>query len=131
MPITHGISDGKARSSWTSMAFIVESVLLLVFLVSSLAVLTNVFLSSLDRSVESRTLDAATIAATSIAEHFASDPTGVDEQTQLGDLQVVCTVTEEPRTDGIMYHADINVYDSENEDPVYSISTARYESEAS
>ena len=118
---------------WSSVAFIVESILLLVFLVASLAVLTKVFSASLTRSVESRTLDAATIAATSIAEHFAADPEGVEERTQLGDLIIVCDVTEEPRKDGTMHHAEIRVYEvasfgEGSGQPVYTLNTSRYES---
>lgn len=120
----------EKRSSWSSVAFIVESILLLVFLVASLAVLTKVFSASLTRSVESRTLDAATIAATSIAEHFTADPTGVDEQTQLGDLLIVCDVTDEPREAGTMHQALISVYDmgpNNTGEPVYTLTTTCYE----
>ena len=122
----------RTRQSWSSVAFIVESILLLVFLVASLAVLTRVFTASLSRSVESRTLDAATIAATSIAEHFAADPTGVDESTTLGDLIIKCEVTEGSRANGTMYYAHIDVYDTAGVTggtPVYSIDTSHYESE--
>ena len=120
----------RARASWSSVSFIVESILLLLFLVASLAILTQVFSASLTRSVESRTLDAASIAATSIAEHFAADPTSVEESTQLGDLLVKCEVTEQARTGGIMYHAKIDVYDLSgyNEGAVYSLETSSYRS---
>ena len=127
-------TTSRARSSWSSVAFIVESILLLVFLVASLGVLTRVFSASLNHSVESRTLDASTIAATSIAEHFAADPTDVEERVKLGDLVVTCDVTEEPRAAGTMYHARIDVYDMTGADasePVYTILTSRYESGAS
>ena len=124
-------TKSRARTSWSSVAFIVESVLLLVFLAGSLAILTQVFSSSLNRSVESRTLDAATIAATSIAEHFTANPTDVEEETVLGDLRIVCSVADEPREGGTMYHATIDVYDTtgaHGAQPVYSIATSRYES---
>lgn len=126
--------SNDTRSSWASIAFMVESILLLVFLVASLAVLTQVFSASLNRSVESRTLDAAVIAASSIAEHFAADPTGIDEETQLGDLRVSCAVTDERRDGGTMYHAVIDVYDvsaAGGGEPVYSLSTSSYRSEVS
>ena len=121
-------SISHERSSWSSVAFIVESMLLLVFLVGSLAILTQLFFSSLNRSVESRTLDAATIAATSIAEHFAADPTGVQEKTQLGDLFVLCDVDEQKRTGGTMYKAHISVVDSSTGAVAFEMDTARYES---
>lgn len=117
------------RMSWTSVAFIVESILLLVFLVASLAVLTQAFTTALSRSVESRTLDAATIAASSIAEHFAADPTDIAEETRLGDLMITCKVDEEQRRNGVMYLAHIEVYDvsgSGGVESVYSLDTSRY-----
>lgn len=123
----------KARTSWSSIAFIVESILLLVFLVASLAVLTQVFTASLTRSIEGRTLDAATIAATSAAERFAADPTTVEESTTVGDLQVTCQVTEQKRAQGTLFEAQIDVRDNSMEGAgaiVYSITTSRYESGA-
>lgn len=122
----------RLRSPWSSVAFIVESILLLLFLVASLAVLTKVFSASLTRGVESRTLDAATIAATSIAEHFAADPTSVQESAKLGDLLVRCDVTDDERRAGTLYHADIAVYDfseAGNGEVVYKLSTSRYVSD--
>lgn len=116
----------RERSSWSSVAFIVESMLLLVFLVGSLAVLTQLFSTSLNRSVESRTLDAATIAATSIAEHFAANPTDVQESTRLGDLNVMCNVSEESRQNGVLYKAHIIVYDLGSGKNVYELDTSRY-----
>ena len=118
----------NARTPWSSIAFIVESMLLLVFLVGSLAVLTQLFAISMNNSVQSRTLDAATIAATSIAEHFAADPTGVQETTQLGDLMVKCEVTQTAREGGILYNALISVYDTGSGAVVYELPTACYES---
>lgn len=119
----------RTRTSWSSIAFIVESILLLVFLAASLAVLTKVFSASLNASIESRTLDAATIAAGSIAEHFSADPANIEERTELGDLLIECDVTPEQRTGGTLYHATINVYDktgAHGPDPVYTLETARY-----
>ncbi len=123
-------STKAVHMSWVSAAFIIESILLLVFLVGSLAILTQLFSASLNRSVEGRTLDAATIAATSIAEHFAADPTGVNEETQLGDLRIVCSVEGEQRAGGVLYHATIDVFDtsaSGGNEPVYTLATASYE----
>ena len=133
---TMSTSQGSRRgskASWSSVAFIVESMLLLIILVASLAVLTKVFSSSLNQSIESRSLDAATIATTSIAEHFAADPPGVDEETQLGDLRILCTVTEQAREGGVLYKAHIAAYDTKDAsgegEPVYELHTARYVSE--
>lgn len=121
-------SVGTDRTPWTSVAFVVESMILLVCLVGSLAILTQLFSSSLNRSVESRTLDAATIAATSIAEHFAADPQNVDRDVRLGDLLITCDVTPEKRANGTLYKANIRVFDTSTAEMVYQIDTARYES---
>lgn len=114
------------NTSWTSVAFIVESMLLLVFLIGSLAILTQVFSLSLNRSVESRTLDAATIAAGSIAEHFIANPEDVQEGTLLGDLRIECNTTEERHVDGTLYKATITVYDVELDKAIYTLDTSRY-----
>ena len=106
------------------MAFMLESILLLVFLAASLAVLTQVFTASLVQSAESRTLDAASVAATGVAERFAADPTAVDEQTQVDDLLVLCRVDEEKRDAGILYRAHIRVYDAEAIDAAGSAEVA-------
>ena len=127
--LPHKLSD-TTRSSWTSVAFIVEAILLLFFLAASLAVLVQVFFSSLNRSVESRTLDAATIAASSIAEHFAANPSDVRDETQLGELKVVCAKSEEQRKDGTMYYVHIDVYDTSEvggDKPVYSLDSSSYQ----
>ena len=119
------------QASWASVAFMVESVLLLVFLVASLAVLTQLFSTALSRSAESRTLDAATIAASSIAEHFAANPSDVQPETRLGDLRIVCDVADSARAGGTMYSAHIDVYDAtrpEGSGPVYSLDTSCYQS---
>ena len=129
MMSSKGSSRTGQRTAWASAAFIVESMLLLVFLVGSLAVLTQLFALSLNRSVESRTLDAATIAATSIAEHFAADPNDVQESTQLGDLIVKCDVAPESRKAGTLYRATISVFDTGSGEKVYELSTSRFESE--
>ena len=126
--------SSNMRSSWSSVAFIVESILLLVFLVAALAALTLTFSNALNRSVESRTLDASVIAASSIAEHFAANPTDVQEETLLGDLRIVCTVTDEAREGGVLHHAHIDVFDiraAKGSDPTYSLDTSRYEGGAS
>ena len=123
----------KSHVTWTSAAFIVESILLLLFLVTSLGILTKVFAESLNSSIESRALDAATIAATSVAESFTANPTAVAESTEAGDLTVKCEVTDEALADGTMYHAHIAVYDrtgARGGDAVYSVDTARYVSNA-
>ena len=128
------IAAEDTRPAWVSIAFMVESILLLVFLAASLAVLTGVFSTSLSSSIESRTQDAAVIAASTMAERFAADPAGLEPEIQIGDLRVINSVTSEQRVGGTMYHADIAVYDATefgSDEPVYTLATSSYRSEVS
>lgn len=116
----------SARPGWASAAFIVESLLLLVFLVGSLAIFTQMFASSADQASRGGTLSAAVAAASNTAERFAADPAAVEPQTQQGDLRVVSDVTVEPREGGTLYHATISVFDANDAEPVYTVTSARY-----
>ena len=148
-------NPARARKApWTSTAFIVESVLLLLFLAGSLAVLAQAFTLSLTHSAEGRTTDAAVAAATSVAERFAVDPASVAETTQVGNLVVVCTTTTSEREAGTMHYAHIDVYaadaatgsggatsaagavsaspsepDDAADEPVFSLDTSSYQRE--
>lgn len=139
-------------SSWASAAFIVESVVLLLFLAASLAVLTSVFAQSLKGSVESARLDAAVIEATNAAERFAADPAHAEPVVQSGGFVVTCDVTGEKRAGGTLYRAEVKVFAADGgaegegagaeaegdpaaadaattadpAEPVYALSTARY-----
>lgn len=129
---------------WSGAAVLVEAMLLLVFLIASLAVLMQMFSAAVNRADESAQLTAAVAAAADTAEQFAADPTQAAGTKTEGDLLVVCTVTPEPREAGTLYHAEISVYAAETDagsgdrtavdinptaQPVYSISTSRFESE--
>ena len=137
-------NPARARKApWTSTAFIVESILLLLFLAASLAVLAQAFTLSLTHSAEGRTLDAAVAAATNVAERFAADPEKAAGTTQAGDLVVVCATTADEREAGTLYRAHIEVYAAgtgssaspsapsapENAagEPVFSLDTSSYQ----
>lgn len=123
-----------ARSTWASVAFMVESVVLLVFLAAALAVLTNVFATALASSVESGVQDEAVVAASSVAERFAADPVDLEPEIALGSLHVSSAVTQERRAGGTMYRAEIAVYDATGRgdgEPLYTLTTSCYRSEVS
>ncbi len=124
----------KAKTSWSSIAFMVESILLLLFLVISIAVLTKTFAASIITSMEGRSLDAATIAATGVAEQFTANPETVEGNTKIGDMLVVCDVEKEVHDAGTLYVANISVYDTSSlgtGEALYNLTTSRYESDAS
>lgn len=99
-----------SRPAWANVAFIVEAMVLLVFLIASLAVFMQLFSAALERSEEGGTLTEAVAAASTTAERFEADPQGVPAVAQFDDLVVTCDVTPEKRAGGTLYHADIAVY---------------------
>ena len=146
LPSRHHVGENTSRHA--SAAFLVEALLLLVFLIASLAVFMQMFSASLNRAEQARELTAAVAAASDTAERFAAYPAQAGGQEIVGDLLVVCDVSSEPRESGTFYVADIAVYPAnegshanadsgddvasgidESAEPLYTISTARFESE--
>lgn len=143
-------TSAAPHSRWSGTAFLVEAMLLLVIIMASLAVFTQLFAESAERANASRSLTDAVAAATATAELFCADPTGVKSEFTEGDLRVVCQVTPERRAGGIVYYATISVYGTESADaaadmnageagavqtniavePLYTVQTAKYESGA-
>ena len=119
----------SARPGWASAAFIVESLLLLVFLIGSLAVFTQMFAAASEQASASSTLSAAVAAAGNTAERFAADPESVEAEAHVGDLRVVSDVTADERDGGTLYHATISVFEANDAQPVYTVTTSRYVSE--
>ena len=126
------------RPIWSGAAFIVEALLLLVFLVASLAIFTQLFAASAGKAAESRELSQAVSVASNMAEQFAADPASVSTVTELDNLIVVCDTTDERRENGVLHHATITVYERgqaaspesvSTGEPLYSVTTANYESE--
>ena len=124
---------------WSGAAMLVEAMLLLAFLIASLAVLTQMFAAAVEKANEGVQLTTAVAAASETAERFAANPAGVPEEQVVDNMLIVCKVTDEPHTAGVLYHADISVYaaapgvdasagTAPQGEPVYSISTSRYES---
>ncbi len=130
LPTSHPRTGSGTSRAGTAM--LVEAMILLVFLIASLAVFMQMFSASLTRADESRELTMAVAAASDVAEQFAAYPEQAGGEQTLDGMHVVCDVQEEPRPSGILYRADISVYaDDGSAEPLYSITTARFESEVS
>jgi len=126
------------RPLWSGTAFLVEALLLLVFLAASLAVFAQLFAAAAGKTAESDQLARAVAAADNVAEQFAANPHAVSTVNEIDDLVVVCDVADEPRDGGVLHKATITVYERSaaeatgsvsTGDSVFSVSTARYESE--
>ena len=124
-----------ARPRWSGVAFLVEAMLLLVFLMASLAVCTQLFAEASSRAGESEALTEAVVAGTAVAERFAANPSGVEHQSREGDMLVVCDSRIDQRVSGAMHYATISVYaigdgsasEAVEGEPLYVIDTAHYE----
>lgn len=131
----------KERAVWPGAAFIVEALLLLVFLTGSLAVLMNLNAEADRIGRSSANLMNALVLASNSAEEFAADPGAVVAAQSLdagqtdanlryeNGLVLVRDVTAEATGAGVMYRATITVW---NEDDVAEVRTpdaneARYE----
>ena len=126
------------RPLWSGTAFLVEALLLLVFLAASLAVFAQLFAMAADKTAESDRLSRAVAAADNVAEQFAANPHAISTVKEVDDLVVVCDVVDEPHDGGTLHKATITVYERSSAEAtgsvstgasVFSVSTARYESE--
>lgn len=139
LPTAESRANRGEAPRWSGAAVLVESMLLLVFLIASLAVFTQMFSVSLTRAEQSSSLTAAVAAASDTAERFAAYPDQVAGEQVVGDLRVVCDVNAEQRLSGTLWHADIAVFaadanaddadDADDAEPIYTLHTSRFESE--
>ncbi len=112
----------KPRRS--SLAFIVEALVLLVFLIGSLAIIAQLFAASANKATQSSQLEQAVILASNTAEQFSADPKNVKETAMSNGLAVTCTVNETSLSHGTRYDALIVVFNESGE--VYRLNTVRY-----
>lgn len=99
-----------SRPPWSNVAFLVEAMLLLVFVMGSMAVCTQLFGQAVERGLQSERLSQAIAAVTDRAELFAANPQAAQGVAREGGLVVVCAVSDEARPGGTFYHATINAY---------------------
>ena len=113
---------------WAGTAFLVEAMLLLAFIVISIAITTQMFAASLDQSKQSLYISEGVSLSSSLAERFAASPGDVQSTLEGDHVYAVCEVTSESRASGTVHHALITAYDRESGAVVYTIETERYES---
>lgn len=111
------------------MAFFVEALVIMAFLMMSLAVFVQLFATAQLEGASANRLSEAVLVATNRAEEFSADPVAVQASTTEGDFEVTCDVTPTTRAGGTYYEATIHVLaDGEQ---VYELQTARYVTNAS
>lgn len=109
--LTTSVRTRFARPGWSGVAFIVEALVLLVFLAAAVAIFTRLFSGAATRSDEALQLTRAVAAAQSTAERFAADPESVYTVETDGDFVIVTDFTREEMAAGTLYCATISVYD--------------------
>lgn len=122
-----------ARPAWSGMAVLVEAMVVLLFLIASLAIITQLFAKAAIRAQEGERLARAVAVATDAAERFAADPDEAAGTTVTDELEVVCEVVPTDTPAGTLYDATISVFVQGDTDsaqaPVYVLTTSRYERE--
>ena len=128
-----GAQRNKRRSNWSNTAFLVESLVLLFFLIACLAVFTQMFAHSWQASSDASKLSAACVVAQNAAEEFEANPQAVQNDTiDVSDVSdaigtsfhVSRSVESEAAAAGTMYTVHIAVSDDTGE--VYSLEAQRY-----
>ena len=88
------------RPAWSGMALVVEAMVLLLVLVGSLAVITQLFATASARAQSGRKLAQAVALATTEAERFAADPANSEGTFTEDDLSAFSDVKSFFGTDG-------------------------------
>lgn len=143
-----GRRDG-GRASWHGTALLVEALVLLAFLVASLALFMQAFAQARGMGAEGSELAQAVAMASNLAEEFAADPATEPEPLERDGLTASCAIATvaaddadhagsqtDPDADGApagdssgaagtLYRATILVTDGDG-DEVYRLVTERY-----
>lgn len=114
------------RSTWPGIAFILESLLLLLFVSASLAVLMSLFVQADLLGEENVRRSEAIIVATNAAEAFAQDPSSVESAFDQDGYHVICDVSSQDTDAGTLSLAHIAV--SFEDTVLYELTTANYQS---
>lgn len=143
--ITEDLPEGAfAHTRHMNRAFIVESLVLVVFIAVSIAFLIQMFVAAGVSSSNAHKLDMSARLSTDTAESFSAAPHAgtwtayydaeghAIQSGTVDDGQIAWTVTTngsaEKQTSGTLYHADITV--TAHDGSTYDLSTERYVSSA-
>ncbi len=124
-PLTERRSHRSGGSDGSSMAFLVEVLVLMLLLAGSLAVLVQIFSAAQITARKSEQLEMAVSLASEQAEAFAANPESVEAEATEGDLKASTQVTPQITSAGALYDAHISVSDQTGA-VVYELDTSRY-----
>lgn len=118
------IEQRVKRTRKSGRAFIIEALVMFVFLVATLAIVTQLFIASANKSVQGQDLERSSFLAANVAERFSANPLSTNLDISQDGLFVNCAVTPQTMSSGTLYKAVITVFDGY--DVIYTIETARY-----
>lgn len=129
-PLFRSTTQNQTHSR-SGIAFIIEMLVLLVFVCGCFAILVQMFAYSQQLGERNYKQVQAIDFASDIAEAFSADPLSVPEVEILDDLVAYTTIAEEPQSTGTLYTADITVYSVDKQEAgelsfYYELETARY-----
>jgi len=119
---------GSRVASRRGMAFLLEALITLAFLMGCLAVFVRLFSSAQLEALKANKLSRAVVAATNRAEEFSANPFDTSSTTTKDGLTVECRVRADERPAGTLFEATIIVL--ENKSELYRLETSRYVSGA-
>lgn len=127
-------SGKREQKSLNSTAFLVEALVLLFFLVASIAIFVQAFGASTEASTQASRLSSACQVAQAAAEEFEAYPAAAAAGKAVGEgvaangtdrFQVTCDVESKAAGKGLLYTATITVSDGLGE--AYSLQASAYE----
>ncbi len=121
-------SSSRPLKTHRGMAFLIEALVVLAFLMTSLAIFVQLFSSAQIEGKDAARLSRAVLVATNAAEEFSAHPDAAPASTSEDGFTVTCDVTNNKRKAGTLYNATITVLDGEEQ--VYVLQTARYVNQA-
>ena len=130
-------SHDDTRRMRSTTAFIIEALALLLVLIVSMAVFTQLFARSTAAADQSARICKAVNVAEDVAEEFSADPAAVAAGKTVGagvakdgrdGFDVSCDVNQDATGAGTLWKAHIKV--SDDEGTAFELDTSRYVSEA-
>lgn len=125
-------TEQQQTHSRSGIAFIIETLVLLVLVAGCLSVLIEMFAYAHQLGEENNNTVKAVHIASNTAERFSADPASVPEVQVVDDLAIYTTISSESQPAGTLYRATIEVYGIDDHvtragsSPFYSLETARY-----
>lgn len=113
-----------ASRSWHGTAFLVEALVLLLFLVASLGIFMQAFARARATGSQAAQLERAVALASDMAERFCADPAAVSAPVEEGGLVAACDVEAPADGEATPLRATITVTDADG-DVVFELTTAR------